>query len=705
VPRSAAALVLSFLLLSAATPRDRPEKCESTKLGAAGNLYKCRLTAEAKAVIKEAAPTGFDKCAASQAKKWGKADAAGGCPVSGDEAAVLATVEAMTDVAVAALIPAPPASNDARKCGASKLKASAKYGACRLKAHSKNVKAGTPLDFAKCDGKLTTAFAKADAKGGAECPASPDVEVMRTQTTADADAIALQISGVGPTTTTTTTTLPPAPPPGSIGSLIYSEDFTGSDASSWPAPWTAIGGVETADLLGGRARFRPLITSYSLARMFMPATETNTDVLLTAEWGDFATQGMGFYVRQNGGYLQDTVTHGQGYAVFVEGFRGDGVGVWKEIDGNEIDLSINFGLPLDIMSNVPYRIRFRAYQVDAGSTRLLARVWPEGSPEPTTWDRDFTDAEPLLQGVSGGFTLDAYSSLQAGPPDAFQFVDDLEIRVFENPLLGIGAVTLVDETFIFTEGPRWRVADSELLFTDVNDDTIYSLSPPSTVTTFRSPSGMANGLATDVNGDLIACEHGTRRVSRTDSIGTVTTVADSYLGMSLNSPNDVAVRSDGTIYFTDPPFGIPAVDQELPFNGVFRVSPLGVLTAEHEGALGERPNGVVLSPDESTLYVSDTALATVTAWTVAPDGSLSAPATFATGATIADGMCVDTAGNLYVATFDGVEVFARDGMQWGTIVVPRIPSNCGFGDVDGLTLYITAREGLYSVSMVIPGIY
>jgi gluconolactonase len=681
------------------------QKCEFTKLIAAGKLYRCRLAADSKAIKKEQAAE-YGKCTAAASKRWGKAESIGSCPVVGDEAATFTLVGERSDAAVAALVPAPPSTKQARKCASSKVKHTGKYGDCRLKVHAKNVLKGSALDFFKCDDRLTRVFTKAETKGGAECPTSGDLEALRTQVASDADALVLAISGATTTTTTTTTTtLPAAPPTGSIGTLIYSQDFAGVDGAPWPAPWVVAGGVETADLLTDRARFRPLITGYSLARMHMPGAETNLDVLLTAEWADFESQGMGFYVRQNGGYLQQTVTHGQGYAVFVEGFRGsDGVGVWKEIDGNEIDLSINFGLSLDIMTGVPYRIRFRAYQADASSTRLLAKVWPVASSEPVAWDMDWTDNEPLLQGVSGGFALDAWSSLVAGPPDAFQFVDDLEIRAFENPLLGIGAAALVDEGFVFTEGPRWRAATSELLFTDITGDTIYSLTPPSTVNVFRTPSDMANGLANDVGGELLAAEHGTRRVSRTDGVGTVTTVADSYMGMSLNSPNDIAVRSDGTIYFTDPPYGIDPLDQELPFNGVFRMDTSDVLTAEYQGALAERPNGVVLSPDESTLYVSDTVLETVTAWSVAVDGSLSNPTTFATGVAVADGMCVDTAGNLYVSALSGVEVFAPDGMHWGTIAVPRQPSNCAFGGAGALTLYITAREGLYSVAAVVPGI-
>jgi len=276
-----------------------------------------------------------------------------------------------------------------------------------------------------------------------------------------------------------------------------------------------------------------------------------------------------------------------------------------------------------------------------------------------------------------------------------------------DPLEGIGMVELVADGFVFTEGPTWRSAEQRLLFSDIPANTIYQLTPPDDVVVFRADSGEANGLDSDVDGLLLAAEHANRRVSRTLANGTVVTVASEYLGDPLNSPNDIAVRSDGTIYFTDPPYGInPATEQVLEFNGVFRVAPNGDLSAEWEGAKSTRPNGLVLSPDESVLYVADST-AGVMVFDVNADGSLSNERAFIETLPIADGMAIDAAGNLFVTTSTGVQVFDRAGEPWGTIVVPdgRAPANCAFGGEDARILYITAREALYRVSLANPGLY
>jgi len=271
-----------------------------------------------------------------------------------------------------------------------------------------------------------------------------------------------------------------------------------------------------------------------------------------------------------------------------------------------------------------------------------------------------------------------------------------------DPLVGVGTAVAIDTSFQFVEGPVWRPTAGVLLFSDIPANTIYQLAPPSTITTFRADSGNSNGLAEDQNGLLLAAEHGNRRVSRTTGAGQVVDVASMYQGMRLNSPNDIAVRADGTLYFTDPPYGISSGEQELAFNGVFRVDPAGTLTAEWQGSTSARPNGVILSVDQSVLYVADTA-GPVRAYDVAAGGALSGERTFTSDVIGADGMCLDQAGNVFVTTSTGVKAFAPDGSLWGTIAIPQAPANCTFGGTDYRTMYVTARTGVYSVSMAVPG--
>ena len=259
--------------------------------------------------------------------------------------------------------------------------------------------------------------------------------------------------------------------------------------------------------------------------------------------------------------------------------------------------------------------------------------------------------------------------------------------------------------FEFTEGPVW-VPDGYLLFSDIPGNRIHKYSPEGGVEIWREPSGEANGLTVDRHGRLIACEHGNRRVSRAEAGGTVVTLADRYHGGRLNSPNDVVVRSDGSVYFTDPPYGIQPHQREQPCNGLYRILPDGSLERLAEDF--DRPNGLAFSPDETLLYVDDSPRRHVRAFDVRPDGTLAHSRIIADmdhpqpGSP--DGMKLDVQGHLYVAGATGVWVFEPDGTHLGVIVTPERPSNCAWGDADAHTLYITARTSLYCIRTKVPGL-
>jgi gluconolactonase len=269
-----------------------------------------------------------------------------------------------------------------------------------------------------------------------------------------------------------------------------------------------------------------------------------------------------------------------------------------------------------------------------------------------------------------------------------------------DPLVGVGTVELVQGGYQFTEGPQWRDTPGDLLFSDVQGNTIYRYTPGGGApVVHRMPSSNSNGLAIDGNGALLAAEHGSRSVTRD-----ATAIASMFAGKKLNSPNDVVVSEYGIVYFTDPPYGISMPQQELSFNGVFSVKTDGTLTAEYKGPTSSRPNGIGLSPDGSTVYVADTADGKLYAYSVMADGSLIGRRELATTSGNPDGLAIDSAGNILVATATGIEAFSATGSRWGVISVPQQPANCAFGDSDHKTLYITARTAVYKVRLSVEGL-
>jgi len=275
--------------------------------------------------------------------------------------------------------------------------------------------------------------------------------------------------------------------------------------------------------------------------------------------------------------------------------------------------------------------------------------------------------------------------------------------------------------FTFIEGPLWRPFGA-LWFSDVVGNVVRQWSPDGKVIEILNPGGYdgnalppggfvgPNGEIADRDGAVLICQHGNRRIARLSKDKKVTTLVDKFEGKKLNSPNDLVYRSDGSLYFTDPPYGLPKGDddpaKELKFNGVFKLSKgnLQVIIKDLT-----RPNGIALSPDEKTLYVgnSDEKRKIWMRYDVASDGTVSngnvlADVTGEKQDGLPDGMKVDSEGNIYATGPGGIWVFSPDGKHLGTIKPAEVPANCGWGD-DGKSLYMTARTGLYRIKLSIEG--
>ncbi len=264
----------------------------------------------------------------------------------------------------------------------------------------------------------------------------------------------------------------------------------------------------------------------------------------------------------------------------------------------------------------------------------------------------------------------------------------------------------VSTGFLFTEGPVWFQESDFLLFSDIPGNRIYKLTIDGHLSTFRTPSSHSNGLTRDRQGRLIACEHGSRCVTRTEYDGAINPLACQFEGKRLNSPNDVVVKSDGAVYFTDPPYGIRPEMQEQHRQGVYRISPdrsESTLVADDF----EKPNGLAFSPDERHLYVDDSEARHIRIFDVGGDGRLLNSRLFIDMKSIQpglpDGMKVDVVGHIFCTGPGGVWVINPSGRHLGTIKIPEIASNCAWGGRDWKSLYITATTSVYMIRLNCPG--
>jgi gluconolactonase len=247
----------------------------------------------------------------------------------------------------------------------------------------------------------------------------------------------------------------------------------------------------------------------------------------------------------------------------------------------------------------------------------------------------------------------------------------------------------------FTEGPAWDYKGN-LYWSDIPKQQILKLDAAGKISVYRKESGGSNGLMFDKKGRLIACEHRNRRISRTKADGTIETMADRYKGKRLNSPNDLVIGLDGSIYFTDPRYG-RRDDLEQDKEAVYRIAPDGAVTRIIDDTV--KCNGIHISPDAKTLYVADNGNATLRSYPLKADGTVGKGRVLAKLPGRPDGMTVDAAGNLYMTVDNGVLVLGPDGKELGTIKTPERPANCCFGAADLKTLYITARKSLYRIKL------
>ncbi|MEM0989173.1 MAG: SMP-30/gluconolactonase/LRE family protein [Pseudomonadota bacterium] len=280
--------------------------------------------------------------------------------------------------------------------------------------------------------------------------------------------------------------------------------------------------------------------------------------------------------------------------------------------------------------------------------------------------------------------------------------------IFNTYVLGNAPVKQIATGFDWVEGPVWFGDADCLLFSDIPNNRIVRWSADTGVSTYRAPSNFANGHTRDRQGRLVSCEHLTRRVTRTEHDGAITVIADGFEGKRLNSPNDVIVKSDGSIWFSDPHYGIKQdyegqhAEQELPCH-VYRVDPLGEITVMADDF--HCPNGLAFSPDESRLYIADTGRmygddpTHIRAFDVTEHGLKGGEVFHEISPGVADGFRCDTDGNVWSSAADGVHCIAPDGTLLGKILVPELVSNVCFGGRHGHRLFMTATTSVYAVNL------
>ena len=259
--------------------------------------------------------------------------------------------------------------------------------------------------------------------------------------------------------------------------------------------------------------------------------------------------------------------------------------------------------------------------------------------------------------------------------------------------------------FVFTEGPLWH-PDGFYYFVDIRRSNLHRLTPGKEPELVRANTGEGNGTTFDLQGRLVICEGGNRRVTRWSAGGQSEILMDRFEGKRLNRPNDVVCKSDGSIYFTDPGLRVPLAERELPSAGVYRIAPDGTTTLVADC---EYPNGLAFSPDERVLYVANTRWTQyIHALELDTGGGFVRRRIFADMSSdetdgVPDGMKVDVEGRVFCTGPGGTWVFAPDGTRLGIIRTPEVPANLAFGGSDLRTLFFTARTSVYTLRMKVPG--